>query len=80
MKTLRNIPDAQEVRYRAAEVRKGWSAAEKLRRAGLPPDAPLHLRQYILGRPTFEWQTAPCEVERRSQSPLHFHRAGDAKC
>jgi len=61
MKSLRPLLDTQEVRSRAAEIRKRWSPAERLRRTGLPPDAPARLRAYILGRPNLEWQTAPCD-------------------
>jgi hypothetical protein len=55
---LRRLPDIQEVRHRAAAIRKRWSPAERRRRTGLPPDAPIRLREYILGQPSFEWQTA----------------------
>jgi hypothetical protein len=55
----RRIPDFQEIRSRAAEVRKRWSPAERRRRIGLPPDTPLQLRQYVLGHSIVEWQTAP---------------------
>jgi hypothetical protein len=56
---LRRLPDIQEVRHRAAQIRQRWSTAERRRRTGLPPDAPIPLRQYVLGQPVFEWQTAP---------------------
>ena len=56
---LRSLPDIQEVRHRAAQIRQRWSPAERRRRTGLPPDAPVRLRQYVLGQPSFEWQTAP---------------------
>jgi hypothetical protein len=55
---LRRIPDTQEVRSRAAEIRKRWSPAERQRRTGLPPDAPFRLRQFVLEHPLFDWQTA----------------------
>ena len=55
----RGVPDIQEVRCRAAEIRQRWSPAEKRRRIGLPPDAPVRLRQYVLGHSILEWQTAP---------------------
>jgi hypothetical protein len=56
---LRRLPDIQEVRHRAAEIRKRWSPAERSRRTGLPPDAPFRLRQYVLGQPLLEWSTSP---------------------
>ncbi len=59
MKPLRKLLDAQEIRCRAAEVRRNWTPAETLRRTGLPPDTPERLRDFILGRSTGEWRTAP---------------------
>jgi hypothetical protein len=35
--------DLQEVERRAAEVRRQWSMAERIRRTGLPPDMPFRL-------------------------------------
>ena len=64
MNSLRDIPDAQEIRCRAAEVRKAWTPAEKLRRTGLPPDTPQRLREFILGRSSSEWRTSPHEGRR----------------
>jgi hypothetical protein len=59
MQSLRRIPNCQEIRSRAAEIRKRWSPAERRRRTGLPPDTPFQLRQYVLGRSIVEWPTAP---------------------
>jgi len=61
MNTLRNMLDAQEIHCRAAEVRRRWTDAEKRRRAGLPPDTPPRLRDYILGGPKLGWQLASCD-------------------
>jgi len=55
---LRN--ETTEVRKRAAEVRRGWSTQEAVRRTGLPPDVPTRLRQFILGTPQSEWSVAVC--------------------
>jgi hypothetical protein len=44
----RHTLDVQEVRNRAAEIRRNWSPLEKLRRTGLPPDLPAKLRALIL--------------------------------
>ena len=38
--------EAREVERRAAEVRRSWSLAERMRRTGLPPDMPLRLRDW----------------------------------
>jgi hypothetical protein len=58
MRTSRTLLDSHEVRCRAAEIRKRWSPEERQRRIGLPPDAPLNLRQFILGNPKLNWQSA----------------------
>ncbi len=44
-----------EVRQRAAEVRGNWSATERRRREGLPPDIPTKLRNYLQ-----DWRTSEC--------------------
>ena len=49
---------AEEIRRRAEQVRSHWSAAERLRRTGLPPDTPPRLRAYILGRRESQWRVA----------------------
>jgi hypothetical protein len=64
-----NIPDLQEVRKRAAQIRRHWSPLEKIQRTGLPPDIPERLRQFILGQPQPTWSAASCRV-RESQHPL----------
>jgi hypothetical protein len=64
MNTLRKMPDAEEIRFRAAEIRKGWTPAEKERRTGLPPDTPERLRDFILGPATREWRTSPQDPQR----------------
>jgi hypothetical protein len=45
-----------EIEKRAAKIRGGWSAVERRRRVGLPPDAPAKLRDYILGS-AVQWPT-----------------------
>jgi hypothetical protein len=59
MRNSRTLPDSYEVRYRAAEIRKRWSPEERQLRIGLPPDTPLSMRQFILGNPKLNWQSAP---------------------
>jgi hypothetical protein len=64
MATRQRILDVQEVRKRAAEIRREWSPLEKLRRTGLPPDMPATLRQYF-SSPQRAWCVAS---DPRSQS------------
>ncbi len=40
---------ALEIEKRAARIRSQWSAAERVRRTGLPPDVPARLQELILG-------------------------------
>lgn len=58
------VNESQEVRKRAREIRGNWSASERRRRVGLPPDTPSKLRNYILALKTVSWPvespTAPC--------------------
>jgi hypothetical protein len=60
--------DIDEVRKRAAQIRRNWSPTEKLRRTGLPPDMPPKLRQFFLGTPQHAWCVA-AEGPRRSATP-----------
>jgi hypothetical protein len=60
MATLHHKTEAQEVRKRAAEIRRGWSPLEKIRRTGLPPDVPARLKQFILGGSQPNWSPAVC--------------------
>lgn len=46
--------DADDVRQRAAAIRKHWTPAERRRRMGLPPDVPRKLRGYL-----HDWPTLP---------------------
>jgi hypothetical protein len=46
---------ALEIEKRAAQIRRNWSVAERLRRTGLPPDAPARLRDFILGSRQPAW-------------------------
>jgi hypothetical protein len=47
--------DLQDVRKRSAEIRGSWSAGERRRRMGLPPDIPAKLRDYILAPRAVVW-------------------------
>ncbi len=49
------LRDVQDVRRRAEQVRGSWSASERRRRTGLPPDAPTKIRDYILAFKTVGW-------------------------
>lgn len=57
MVTKQRIIDSQEVRSRAAEIRRRWSPTEKRRRTGLPPDIPARLREFISGVRQPAWST-----------------------
>lgn len=52
------IVDLPDVRKRAAEIRGKWSAGERRRRKGLPPDAPAKLRDYMLSPRAVAWPIA----------------------
>ena len=45
---IRTSKDSNSITKRAAEVRGNWSAQERKRRAGLPPDTPSKLREFFL--------------------------------
>jgi hypothetical protein len=47
--------NALEIEKRAARIRSQWSAAERVRRTGLPPDTPARLQEFILGRRQPQW-------------------------
>jgi hypothetical protein len=49
MATKRRNIESQEVRKRAAEIRRHWSPLERAQRTGLPPDIPARLRAFLLG-------------------------------
>jgi hypothetical protein len=55
--------DSQEVRKRAAEIRRHWSPSERVQRTGLPPDIPARLKEFILG-PAREWGLATSRSEK----------------
>jgi hypothetical protein len=55
MVSLSNHSNALEIEKRAARVRSHWSASERLRRMGLPPDVPARLREFILGTRQPQW-------------------------
>jgi hypothetical protein len=47
--------NALEIEQRAARVRSQWSASERVRRTGLPPDVPARLQEFILGNRQPQW-------------------------
>ena len=47
-----------EIQKRAEQIRMQWSADERLRRTGLPPDVPPRLRAFILDRRHPRWHLA----------------------
>jgi len=55
MRTTKKM-ESREVRKRAEEVRNNWSATERRRRTGLPPDTPETIRSFIFGATTSEWK------------------------
>jgi hypothetical protein len=61
--------DAQEIRRRAADIRRKWSPLERLRRTGLPPDIPPKLRQYIMGPTQPGWCVARVASSGKGSSP-----------
>jgi hypothetical protein len=63
--------NVQEVRDRAADIRRNWSPLEKLRRTGLPPDIPMKLRQLIMGNSHPGWSTAYSGSESACYQPRH---------
>ncbi|MCI0332431.1 MAG: hypothetical protein L0228_04315 [Planctomycetes bacterium] len=66
----RNTDLQEEVRRRAADVRRQWSPLETIRRTGLPPDVPALLRQFILGERQPAWSTAVCRREPKADRPV----------
>jgi hypothetical protein len=57
MKATASSFDIQEAHRRAAEIRGNWSATEKRRRMGLPPDAPAKIRNFVLAPRVTPWLT-----------------------
>jgi hypothetical protein len=55
MKSAGMTCDMQEVHRRAAEIRVHWSATEKRRRMGLPPDVPAKIRSFIMSPRVVNW-------------------------
>jgi hypothetical protein len=55
MKSAGTICDMQEIHRRAAEIRVNWSATEKRRRMGLPPDVPAKIRSFIASPRVVNW-------------------------
>jgi hypothetical protein len=75
MNDQRESPELRGVRERAAEIRSHWSASERRRREGLPPDTPWALLRTFFQadrRTSFQrianegrrWQAAPVVVRR----------------
>jgi hypothetical protein len=58
MTTKNKIFEVEEVRKRAAEIRRHWSPKETLRRTGLPPDMPPKLQHFFAAPPERAWCTA----------------------
>jgi len=58
MFTISSI-ELEDVRKRAAKIRGNWSATERRRRLGLPPDIPPKLRNLIL-EPRAAWPAKAC--------------------
>ncbi len=59
---------ALEIEKRAARIRSQWSAAERVRRTGLPPDVPARLQEFILGRREPQWcVVSPHQYEKSSR-------------
>lgn len=57
---------ALEIEKRAARIRSQWSAAERVRRTGLPPDVPARLQEFILGLRQPQWcMVSPHKSESR---------------
>jgi hypothetical protein len=67
MVTIPKHLKALEIEKRAAGIRSQWSAAERVRRTGLPPDVPARLRDFILGTRQPQW----CVVSLAKDSPKH---------
>ena len=53
----KNKLESGQVRKRAAAVRGNWTAGERRRRMGLPPDIPIQLRDYLLAPRLAVWHT-----------------------
>lgn len=58
MVSIANQLYANEIQWRAEQIRTRWSPAERRRRTGLPPDVPRRLRAFILGRREPQWCVA----------------------
>ena len=57
---------ALEIEKRAAQIRSQWSASERVRRTGLPPDVPSRLEEFILGRREPQWCVAGIHQSAKS--------------
>jgi hypothetical protein len=57
---------ALEIEKRAARIRSEWSAAERVRRTGLPPDVPTRLQEFILGRREPQWCVVSANQSNKS--------------
>lgn len=47
----------RNVRKLAAEIRESWTAGERRRRMGLPPDMPANIRDYLTAPKAISWST-----------------------
>lgn len=64
--------DAEEIRRRAAEVRRNWSPEERIRRLGLPPDSPWCLRCQRPSPMIANWRLGP--GDEREPAPYRRRR------
>jgi hypothetical protein len=55
MVSMSSHMNALEIEKRAARIRSHWSAAERVRRTGLPPDTPARLQEFILAPRQPQW-------------------------
>jgi len=58
--------NTSEIEKRAARIRSHWSAAERVRRTGLPPDVPPRLQEFILGRRQPHWCLVGLDASART--------------
>jgi len=66
MVSITNYSKALEIEKRAARIRSQWSAAERVRRTGLPPDAPARLQGFLLGSREPQWCMVSPQYSQKS--------------
>jgi hypothetical protein len=66
MVSISKYSKALEIEKRAARIRSEWSAAERVRRTGLPPDVPVRLQEFILGRREPHWCVVSADQSNKS--------------